>query len=227
MGSEPAGTWSGLVSSGPAGAVTSSGQAPQAHDATAWKVTRIQWLHCVCVSHRLIISFCWAPRCQNTECCLRPPCPINHLFIQFEDYSCSFATSSPTCHGASRGRHPHSCIKAIQLLLHGNKLGRLEIPPASARELDVNSHPSPPTHRSGRQAGGVFISALVPPTLLGVMRFNLWAVYWEPVSVDLEVYSRVLLIRLLFPANSSSQRKMDSVREASCPGGSSPLHPPP
>lgn len=65
----------------------------------------------VCACPRLIISFCWAPHCQNTECCLQPPCPINHLFIQFEDYSCSFATSSPTCHGVSRGRHPQAVLK--------------------------------------------------------------------------------------------------------------------
>lgn len=107
----------------------------------------------VCVSPRLIISFCWAPRCQNTECCLQPPCPINHLFIQFEDYSCSFATSSPTCHGTSRGRHPHSCIKAIQLLLHGNKLGSLEIPPASAPEQNVTPTRAP-THPAGAAGRG-------------------------------------------------------------------------
>lgn len=115
----------------------------------------------VCACPRLIISFCLAPRCQNTECCLQPPCPINHLFIQFEDYSCSFATSSPTCHGVSRGRHPHGCVKAIPLLLHGNKLGRLETPLVHAHELDANPHPSPALHRSSGRGQ----SSLVPSRL--------------------------------------------------------------
>lgn len=112
------------------------------------------------VSPRLMISFSWAPCCQNSECCLQPPCPINHLFIQFEDYSCSFATSSPTCHGASQGRHPHSCIKAIQLLLHGNKLGGMEpYQPCSQAGCELPPEPTCPTGGAGV---GIFISTLVP-----------------------------------------------------------------
>lgn len=55
-----------------------------------------------------------------------------------------------------------------------------------------------------------------------VIRFNLKAVYWEPVSINLGVYLQVLLIRLSFPANSSLQRKMDSIGEVSCPVASDP-----
>lgn len=98
-------------------------------------------------------------------------------------------------------------------------------PLLSWRRSPTRAHPPP-----GVQAGRVFISAFVPcsqRSLFWAMRCNLWAVYWEAVSVDRGVYSRVLLIRLLFPANSSSQGKMDSVREASCPGGSSGPHPRP
>lgn len=156
----------------------------------------------LCVSLPDGLSHFAGPHAARTERCLRPPCPINHLFIQFEDYSCSFATSSPTCHGASRGRHPHSCIKAIQLLLHGNKLGRLEIPPASALAPRVNSHPSPPAPRERRAGETRSVPRCLPAEArpFGGMRFHLRAVCWEPVSVDRGVCSRVLLIRLLFPA---------------------------
>lgn len=44
------------------------------------------------------------------------PGSINHLFTQLEDYSCSVATSSPSCHGASQGRHRHSCVKVSRFL---------------------------------------------------------------------------------------------------------------
>ena len=38
----------------------------------------------VCVCLRLIISFFWAPRCQNTERCLLPLYSINHLLIRLK-----------------------------------------------------------------------------------------------------------------------------------------------
>lgn len=165
MGSEPAGTWSGLVSSGPAGSSHYPGGTLQAHEATPRKVTRSGRLSCVCLSQTDYLTLRGPTPPARAESCSRPPCPINHLFIRFEAYSCSFATSSPTCRGASRGRHPHSCTKAIRLLLHGNKLGRLEIPPASALELAAMAHPSPPTPRSAGRAGIHPCLCALQPTL--------------------------------------------------------------
>ena len=77
----------------------------------------------VCTSPRLIVSFCWAPTLPEHRVLFTAPMPDQSLIHTVEDYSCSFATSSPTCHGASLGRHPHSCIRAIQLHLHGNSWG--------------------------------------------------------------------------------------------------------
>lgn len=71
------------------------------------------------------------------------PRSINHLFTQLEDYSCSFASSSLSCHGASQGRHRHSCIKVIGLLSPWQRTGWMGAPPPC-------SHQHPPTHKSSR-----------------------------------------------------------------------------
>lgn len=68
----------------------------------------------VCVS-RTDYLILLGPSHQSTVL-FTAPRSINHLFTQLEDYSRSFATSSLSCHGASQGRHRHSCIKVIRLL---------------------------------------------------------------------------------------------------------------
>lgn len=68
---------------GPWEVAISSGQTPGDWNAAQWKVTG-RPAAALCVSLRLIVSFCWAPRFQNTEICLLPLYSINHLFIQLK-----------------------------------------------------------------------------------------------------------------------------------------------
>lgn len=184
-----------------------------------------------------------ASRCQNRAVC--SPRPVNHLFTQFGDYSCSFGTSSPTCHGASRGRHPHSCTNAARLLLHGNRLGRVEAPRAGAPAWEAHSHPGPlPTGAVG--VGGPHCASAFQPKLVStaggwqaichwqgrcarlsfltrpshpswVIRFNLGAVCWEPVRVDLGLVAS-FINHTVSPANSSPQKKMGRYGGASWQG---------
>lgn len=62
MGSEPAGLRGGLVSSGPWSSAL--GRLPRPAMLLHGRLQRASGCT-VCVSPRLIISFCWAPRCQN------------------------------------------------------------------------------------------------------------------------------------------------------------------
>jgi len=54
-----------------------------------------------------------APRAARAQPAARPSRSIHHFFIESEDYSFSYATSSPACHGKTPGRNSRRCIKAI------------------------------------------------------------------------------------------------------------------
>lgn len=131
-------------------------------DAAQWKVEVAPGSYIVCVSlSRLIISFCWAPRCQNTERCLLPLYSINHLFIWLKIMAAhlllpvQLVVALPLL-----GRHPHSCAKAIQLPSPWQQPGRLKPPPASVHELKQQPHPSPPAWSSSHRHS--FISTSTP-----------------------------------------------------------------
>ena len=102
--------------------VISSGQTPLDQDVAPWKVTGSWRPHCVCLSQTDYLILL-GPALPEHRVLFTAPMPNQSLIHTVEDYSCSFATSSPTCHDVSLGRHPHSCIKAIQFLLHGNNWG--------------------------------------------------------------------------------------------------------
>lgn len=125
MGSGLAGTWSGLASAG------SLGGGRQLW-ADSWG------LGCCTVEGYGAPSGCTVCVSQTDCLILLGPTLPEHgalftasvldqsLIHTVEDYGCSFATSSPTCRGASLGRHPHSCVRAIPLLLHGDSWGGWE-----------------------------------------------------------------------------------------------------
>lgn len=89
---------------GPREAAISSGQAPPAQDAVLRKVTGSRRLHRASLSQTDGFIFLGStPWGLGVLCAARQP--IHHGVLRFEDHSFSFAASSSTCLGASRGRH--------------------------------------------------------------------------------------------------------------------------
>lgn len=156
---------------GPQEAAVSSGQTPGGRDAAQWKVTGPRRLHCVCLSQTDYLILL-GPTLPEHRALFTASVLDQSLIHMVEDYGCSFATSSPTCRGASLGRHPHSCVKAIQLLLHGNSWGgwKPHRPPCmSWKQTPTRAHlPGAAAHRGH--------SSLAPPRLPDEAHHHTWRV---------------------------------------------------
>lgn len=115
----------------------------------------------MCVSLRLIISFCWAPSCQNTERCLLPlQFPINHLFIWLKIMAAHMLLPVQLVVARLWG-DIHTAVLKLLTPSPWQQLGRLETPPASVHELGSNPTRAHLPESSSAQGH----SSLAPPRL--------------------------------------------------------------
>lgn len=128
-------------------------------------------LHCVCLSQTDYLILL-GPTLPEHRALFTASVLDQSLIHMVEDYGCSFATSSPTCRGASLGRHPHSCAKAIQLLLHGNSWGGWK----PHRPLCMSWKQTPTRAHLPGAAAHRGHSSLAPPRLPDEAHHHAWRV---------------------------------------------------